>query len=126
MTGARVQQRHAAIHASGIVDYTRLVVIDRVGTLARIKTHIDALLRPEITTHNGRIVGTSGPSLVAEFELVPDAVECVIKIQHRMAHRNAAVPHDKRVDFRIGVAYGELITENGSIRGAGVEQASQL
>jgi adenylate cyclase len=102
-----VQRRLAAILAGDVVGYSRLMGADEVGTLNALKTIRRELADPAIATHHGRIVKTTGDGILIEFPSVVDAVVCAVAIQDGMAARNAGVPEDKRIVFRIGINIGE-------------------
>src|ERR1700758_5748619 len=104
MTATR---RLAAILAADVVGYSRLMGADEEGTHERFKAHLRELLDPKIREHHGRIVKTTGDGMLAEFGSVVDAVRCAADIQRAMIDRNADVPEDKRIDFRIGVNLGD-------------------
>ena len=99
---------------------------DEEGTLERLKAHRRELIDPKISEHSGRIVKTTGDGLLVEFASVVDAVRCAVEIQRAMADRNADVPEDKRVIFRIGVNLGDVIIDGDDIYGDGVNIAARL
>ena len=81
---------------------------DEDGTLARMKAHRGALIDPAIRARRGRIVKTTGDGLLAEFPSVVDAVRCAVEVQRAMLDRNAEIPEDVRITFRIGVNLGDV------------------
>ena len=81
MCEGRVQRRLAAILAADVVGYTRLMGADETGTLARLKTLLAEIFEPEIETHNGRIVKTTGDGVLVEFASAVDAVQCAMVMQ---------------------------------------------
>src|ERR1700756_3070227 len=97
----RPERRLAAILAADVVGYSRLVGIDEEGTLERLKVLRRELVDPVIREHRGRIVRITGDGLLVEFASVVDAVRCAVDIQRQMADRNAAIPQDRRIEFRI-------------------------
>ena len=99
---------------------------DEEGTLARLKAHRREFVDPKIAEHRGRIVKTTGDGMLVEFASVVDAVRCAVDVQRGMAERNADVPEDKRIDFRIGINVGDIIIEDGDIFGDGVNIAARL
>jgi hypothetical protein len=99
---------------------------DEEGTLARLKAHRRELVDPKIAEHRGHIVKTTGDGLLAEFASVVDAVRCAVECQRDMAVRNAGVPPDRRIEFRVGVNLGDIISEEGDIFGDGVNVAARL
>jgi len=99
---------------------------DEEGTLAALKMLRACLPDPKIKEHRGRIVHTTGDGLLSEFASVVDAVRCAVEVQREMAARNAAVPAERRIDFRIGVNLGDIIIDESDIFGDGVNVAARL
>src|SRR5437762_76527 len=99
---------------------------DEAGTLARLRTHRRELIVPKIGEHKGRIVKTTGDGLLVEFPSVVEAVACAVAVQRGMAERNAGMPEEQRIVFRIGVNLGDIIVEEGDIHGDGVNVAARL
>jgi class 3 adenylate cyclase len=121
-----VVRKLAAIVAADVAGYSRLMAADEEGTLERLKAHREALIDPKIAEYSGRIIKTTGDGLLAEFASAVDAVRSVVEIQRGMMERNARVPRDKRMDFRIGVNIGDVIVEGDDIFGHGVNLAARL
>ena len=126
MVEQRVQRRLAAILAGDVAGYSRLMGADEEGTLSRLNVHRREFLEPKIADHRGRIVKRTGDGILIEFASVVDAARCAVEIQHGMAERNAPVPQDKRIEFRIGIHVGDVIFEDGDIFGDGVNIAARL
>src|SRR6266516_221651 len=122
----RVDRRLAAIFAGDIAGYSRLMGVDEEGTLRQLKAHRKELVDPKITEHRGRIVKTTGDGMLVEFVSVVDAVRCAVDIQRGMAERNSEVQADKRIEFRIGINVGDIISDNNDIYGDGVNVAARL
>src|SRR3954471_23722218 len=122
----RVDRRLAAIFAGDIAGYSRLMGIDEEGTLRQLKGHRKELIDPKITEHRGRIVKTTGDGMLVEFVSVIDAVRCAVDIQRAMIDRNAGIPADKRVEFRVGINVGDIISDANDIYGDGVNVAARL
>jgi class 3 adenylate cyclase len=120
------ERRLAAILAADVAGYSRLVGADELGTLARWQVHCDSLVEPKIRSHDGRIVRTSGDGVLAEFASVVNAVQCAVELQQGMAERNADIPQEKRIEFRIGINVGDIIVDRGDIWGDGVNVAARL
>jgi len=99
---------------------------DEEGTLAQLKAHRRALWDPKIAEHRGRIVKTTGDGMLVEFASVVDALRCAVEVQRGMAERNADVPQDRRIEFRVGIHQGDVIIEGGDIFGDGVNVAARL
>jgi adenylate cyclase len=122
----RVDRRLAAILAGDVAGYSRLMGADEEGTLRQLKAHRKELIDPKITEHRGRIVKTTGDGMLVEFVSVVDAVRCAVDIQRGMADRNADVPAESRIQFRIGITVGDIISDNNDIYGDGVNVAARL
>jgi adenylate cyclase len=122
----RVERRLAAILAADVAGYSRLMGVDEEGTLARLKALRRELADPKIKEHRGRIVKTTGDGLLLEFASVVDAVRCAVEVQREMAERNAGVPPDRRIDFRMGINLGDIIKDGRDIHGDGVNVAARL
>jgi TolB-like protein/class 3 adenylate cyclase len=119
--------RHlAAIFASDVVGYSRLMGADEEGTHERLKAHHRELIDPKIGEHAGRIVKTTGDGILAEFPSVVDAVRCAAELQRAMVDREAGVSEDRRIRFRIGINLGDVIVEDDDIFGDGVNVAARL
>jgi adenylate cyclase len=123
---ARVERRLAAIMAADIAGYSRLMGIDEEGTLRQLKAHRKELVDPKIIEHRGHIVKTTGDGMLVEFISVVDAVRCAVDIQRSMAERNAEVPSETRIQFRIGINVGDIISDDNDIYGDGVNVAARL
>ncbi len=121
-----VERRLAAILATDVAGYSRLMGADEEGTLAHLKAHRRQLVDPKIKEHRGRIVKTTGDGMLVEFPSVVDAVRCAVEIQRAMIDRNAEIPEDQRITFRIGVNLGDVIIDGDDIYGDGVNIAARL
>jgi adenylate cyclase len=126
MAAERIERKLAAIVAADVAGYSRLMAADEEGTLARLKGHRKALIDPKIAEHGGRIIKTTGDGMLVEFASVVDAVRCVVEIQRGMLERNADIPPDTRIDFRVGVNVGDVIVDGDDIFGDGVNVAARL
>jgi adenylate cyclase len=113
------QRRLAAIVAIDVAGYSRLMGADEEGTLAALKAHRDAV-RPFVQEHGGRIVGTAGDGLLLEFPSVTEAVLCATKVQPMMVERNADVPDESKMLYRIGINLGDVMIDGDDIFGDGV------
>jgi class 3 adenylate cyclase len=122
----RMERRLTVILAADVAGYSRLMGSDEEGTLARLKAHRRALVDPKISEHRGRIVKTTGDGMLVEFVSVVDAVRCAVDIQRGMVERNASVPADRRIEFRIGINVGDIIVEDQDVFGDGVNVAARL
>jgi adenylate cyclase len=122
----RVERKLAAILAADVAGYSRLMGADEEGTLARLKLCRRELIDPKIAEHRGRIVKTTGDGILIEFGSVVDAVRCALEVQRGMAGRNAEMPDDTRIAFRVGVNLGDVIIDGDDIYGDGVNIAARL
>src|SRR5215470_2548432 len=123
MTSTR---RLAAILAVDVAGYSRLIGSDEAGTLSRLRAMRAELIDPAIATHHGRLVKTTGDGLLVEFGSVVDGLRCATEIQAGMADRNAPLPQDERIEFRMGLNVGDVVVEDGDIFGDGVNVAARL
>ena len=126
MAETRVERRLAAILAADVAGYSRLMGINEEGTLTALKVCRRELIDPKIAEHRGRIVKTTGDGALVEFASAVDATRCAMEIQHAMAERNAAIPKDRRVEFRIGINVGDIIIDEADIYGDGVNIAARV
>ena len=126
MEEERVRRKLAAILAADVAGYSRLMGLDEEDTLARLKELRKTLVDPKIAEHHGRIVSTTGDGALVEFDSVVDAVRCATEIQHGIGERNAAVPADRRIEFRMGINLGDVIIDGDDIHGDGVNIAARL
>jgi adenylate cyclase len=117
----------AAIFAADVVGFSRLAGSDEDRILARLRALRSDLIDPTIEVHRGRVVKRTGDGVLAEFRSVVDAVRCAIEVQNSMVDRNAGVPEDRRIVFRIGIHIGDVVEESdGDLMGDGVNIAARL
>jgi len=117
----------AAILVADIVGYSRLAGADEDRVLARLRALRSDLVDPTVAVHNGRIVKRTGDGVLVEFRSVVDAVRCGIELQNGLIERNAGVPADRQIRFRIGVHLGDVVEEaDGDLMGDGVNIAARL
>jgi adenylate cyclase len=121
-----VERRLAAILVADVVGYSRLMEADETGTLTTLKTLRSELFDPTVTRHNGRTVKLMGDGALIEFASVFDSVECAVAIQAAMRERNADIPAERSIVFRIGINLGDIIHEDDDIYGDGVNVAARL
>ncbi|NNU40843.1 tetratricopeptide repeat protein [Rhizobium sophorae] len=121
-----MQRRLSAILSADIVGYTRLMEIDDISTLSRLKSLRHDLVDPCIAAHNGRIVKLMGDGMLVEFAGVADAVRCATEIQSRIARIEPQQAQDRRLVYRIGVNLGYIIVDGDDIHGDGVNVAARL
>src|SRR5438132_11711131 len=96
------ERRLAAMRAADVAGYSRRMGADEEGTHERLRAHLRELVDPKIKEHRGRTVKNTGDGMLAEFPSVVDAVRCGVEIQREMARRDADVPTEKRIEFRVG------------------------
>jgi adenylate cyclase len=117
----------AAILAADVVGYSRLTGADEDRTLARLRALRSDLIDPTIAVHHGRVVKRTGDGALVEFRSVVEAVRCAIEVQNGMVERNAGLPPERRIDFRIGIHLGDIVEESdGDLMGDGVNIAARL
>ena len=121
-----MERRLAAILAADVVGYSRLMAADEKGTHARFMALRRGFVDLTIAAHRGRIVKLTGDGALCEFGSVVDAIECAAAIQQGVAERQAAVPKDQQIAFRIGLNVGDIIIDDDDIYGDGVNVAARL
>jgi adenylate cyclase len=117
----------AAILVSDVAGYSRLAGADEDRTLARLRTLRSDLIDPIISVHHGRVVKRTGDGSIIEFRSVVDAVRCAIEVQNGLIERNAGLPPERRIEFRVGIHLGDVVEESdGDLMGDGVNIAARL
>ena len=117
----------AAILAADVAGYSKLAGSDEERTLARLRALRSDLIDPTIALHHGRVVKRTGDGVLIEFRSVVDAVRCAIEMQNGMVERNAGLPAERRIEFRIGIHVGDVVEESdGDLMGDGVNIAARL
>src|SRR5271154_158323 len=117
----------AAILVTDVVGYARLAGADEDRTLSRLRGLRSDLIDPAISAHYGRVVKRTGDGSLIEFRSVVDAVRCAVEVQNAMVERNAGVPPERRIEFRIGIHLGDVVEESdGDLMGDGVNIAARL
>lgn len=120
-------KRHLrAILAADMVGYSRLMEADEVGTIKRQKIHLTELVKPTIAQHDGNLVKLTGDGVLVEFSSVVDAVQCAVALQRAMVEREADIPKDRQITYRVGINLGDVIFEDDDIFGDGVNIAARL
>src|SRR5581483_138298 len=124
MAGTR---KLVAILAADVVGFSRLASEDEDRTLARLRALRSDLIDPTVAIHNGRVFKRTGDGAIVEFRSVVDAVRCAIEVQNAMVERNAGVPPERRIEFRVGIHLGDVVEEaDGDLMGDGVNIAARL
>jgi adenylate cyclase len=121
-----VERHLSAILAADVVGYSKLMGRDETGTLVVLRKLRTELIDPRISEHKGRVFKTMGDGILVEFPSVVNGVACAMDIQRAMAARNADLPEDRLVQFRIGVNLGDVIIEGEDVFGDGVNVAARL
>ena len=117
----------AAILAADVAGYSKLAGADEERTLARLRALRSDLIDPTIAVHHGRVVKRTADGSIVEFRSVVDAVRCAIEVQNGMLERNAGLPHERRIEFRVGIHLGDVVEESdGDLMGDGVNIAARL
>ena len=117
----------AAILVADVVGYSRLAGADEDRTLARLRGLRSDLIDPAVAAHHGRMVKRTGDGSIIEFRSAVDAVRCAIEVQNGLIERNAGVPEDRRIEFRVGIHVGDVVEESdGDLMGDGVNIAARL
>jgi class 3 adenylate cyclase len=117
----------AAILAADVAGYSKLAGSDEERTLARLRALRSDLIDPTVALHRGRVVKRTGDGVLIEFRSVVDAVRCAIEVQNGMVERNAGLPPERRIEFRVGIHLGDVVEESdGDLMGDGVNIAARL
>jgi adenylate cyclase len=120
-------RKFAAILVADVVGYSRLAGADEDRTLARLRALRSDLIDPTIAVHHGRVVKRTGDGSLIEFRSVVDAVRCAIEVQNGLVERNAGLPPERRIEFRVGIHLGDVVEEaDGDLMGDGVNIAARL
>jgi class 3 adenylate cyclase len=101
----------AAILAADVVGFSRLASTDEDRTLARLRALRSDLIDPTMAVHNGRVVKRTGDGILVEFRSVVEAVRCAIEVQNGMVERNAGLPPERKIEFRVGIHLGDVVED---------------
>ena len=124
---ADVMRKLTVILAADVAGYDRLVAADADGTFATLRTLRTELVNAVIATTRGRILKTSGNAMLIEFRTVRDALACAVGVQRGVAKRNEDTGPDTRVEFRVGIHFGDvLIGRGGELSGEAIDVAEAL
>ena len=125
MAASRIERKLSAILYADVAGYSRLTGVDEEGTHRRLSVYLD-IVTASVEAHGGRVVHYAGDAVLADFSSVVDAVTCATVIQADLRERNATLPADRRVEFRIGINLGEVMVDRNEIYGDGVNVAARL
>jgi TolB-like protein len=121
-----MERRLAAILATDVVGYSRLIRANEEGTIAALKALRVDIIDPKLAEHHGRIVKLMGDGMLAEFPSVVDAVRAAVETQLAVTEHNSGLPEDNRIVFRVGINLGDVIIDGDDIHGDGVNVAARL
>jgi len=121
-----MERRLTTILAADVVGYSRLMGVDEAGTLAALKAHRAELIEPKAAQYGGRTIKLMGDGTLMEFASVVDAVAFAVEVQSAVQARNAGIPHDRQILYRVGINIGDIIVEGDDIYGDGVNLAARL
>ena len=126
MAEEQVERRLAAILAADVVGYSRLMEANEEHTMGALRQHRREFFDPIVAKHGGRIFKVMGDGFLIEFGSVLNAARCAVEIQRGMPERNAGVPEDRHIKFRIGINLGDIIVDGDDFYGDGVNMAARL
>lgn len=120
-----LSRRLAAVLSADIAGYSALVGADEAGIVADLKAHQAAVI-PLLESHGGRILNIAGDGIIAEFKSTVSAVEAGLAMQALMAERNTGVPESRRLVFRVGINQGDVVHDDATIYGDGINIAARI
>jgi DNA-binding response OmpR family regulator len=120
-----IQRQLKAILSADVKDYSRLMTEDEMWTIQTLNAYRD-LFAKHIEKHQGRVVDSPGDNILAEFGSVLNAVQCAVEIQKDLRVKNAELPYERKMEFRIGINLGDVVLERGQIYGDGVNIAARI
>ena len=126
MPGAELPRRLAAILATDVVSYSRMMSADEEGTLTRLKSLRHDVIDPLVAENRGRLVKLTGDGALIEFSSAVDAVRCAVAIQNAVATRTPDEPAAARFALRVGINVGDVIIDGDGLYGDGVNVAARL
>ena len=118
-------RRLAAILSADVVGYSRLMEADEEATI-RVLSECRQVIDELVANHHGRVFGSAGDSVIAEFTSAFEAVQCAIEIQRHQEAQDADLPEDRRMRLRIGINLGDIIVDGDNLLGDGVNVAARL
>lgn len=121
-----MDRKLTTILVADVVSYSRLMAADEAGTLASLNAHRRDVIKPNTDRYGGRVVKLMGDGTLMEFGSVVDAVNFAVEVQRAVAERNASVPVDQQIEFRIGINIGDVLVDGDDLYGDGVNVAARL
>src|SRR6185436_1610525 len=121
----RARRQLAAILSADAVGYSRRMAVDEAATVAAMRSHRETL-GGFVREHHGQVVNAIGDNMLAQFGSAVDAAACAVAVQSELARREAHLPEERRLRFRIGMHLGDLVIEDGEIFGDGINIAARL
>ena len=121
----KVTRKLAAILHADVKGYCLLMADDEIATLKTLHAYL-SIFSDYIQKHRGRVVGTEGDAILADFASVVDAVQCAVEVQEILNAKNSELPQNRRLQFRIGINLGDVIEKDGDIYGDGVNIAARI
>lgn len=125
MNTKNYKRKLTAIFHADVKGYSRLMGENEEATLETLATYLE-VMNTFIQQHHGRIVGTDGDAILADFGSVIDAVRCAVKIQEALKTKNTELPEERKMVFRIGINLGDIIEDGDQIYGDGVNIAARI
>ena len=126
MREERVRRRLAAIMASEVVGASRLMEANEEATLKALQQHMQEVVEPAVARHDGRIFKSMADGFLAEFASAIEAAEAALDIQRGLAQRNADMPADRAIRFRIGINLGDVLVQGDDFYGDDVNLAARM
>ncbi len=120
-----VKRKLTAIFSADVVGYSRLMGEDEVSTVRTLEGYREIMVH-YVMQYRGRVVDSPGDNLLAEFASAVDAVNCAVEVQRELAEKNAELPSDRKMEYRIGINVGDVIQEGNRIYGDGVNIAARI
>ncbi|MDA2916692.1 tetratricopeptide repeat protein [Nitrospinae bacterium AH_259_B05_G02_I21] len=125
MPSQRAKRKLSAILSADVKGYSRLMGEDELATVDTLKKY-RGVMATLIQQYKGRVVDSPGDNVLSEFPSVVDAVECAVKVQEELKARNAELPENRKMEFRIGVNLGDVIEDEDRLYGDGVNIAARV
>jgi adenylate cyclase len=119
------KRKLTAILSADVAGYSRLMGEDEIATIGTLKKYRE-IMGKLINQFRGRVVDSPGDNMLAEFGSVVDGIECAVKIQEELRTRNAELPENRKMQFRIGINVGDVIEDEGRIYGNGINVAARI